>query len=297
MKSRYRISSVEGNRQRLDGGAMFGNAPRALWQRWIEADSRHRIELACRAFLIHDLKEDRRILLEAGVGFSFEPKLRDRFGVEVPNDGDPHLLLANLKALGVASHQIDQIVISHLHFDHAGGLLSTWCEDAPAQLVFENAEFIVGQKAWERARAPHLRDKASFLPHLNDLLEASGRLRLVEAQDAAEVLGTDFGFHLSDGHTPGMLLTELKRDGQGALFCGDLVPGAPWVHLPITMGYDRFPEGVIDEKKILVGRAQQQGIWLLFAHDPDVTACRVGLDQRGRYCSDQATSGAFQLDL
>lgn len=297
MTFRYRIQSVEGNRQRLDGGAMFGNAPRPLWEHWIEADLRHRIELACRAFLIHDLQEDRRILLEAGVGYSFDPKLRDRYGVEVPK-GEPHLLLANLQALGVASGDIDQIVISHLHFDHAGGLLSAWQGDpSAAHLVFENAEFIVGEKAWQRACAPHLRDKASFLPQLNRLLEASGRLRRVCPEEASDVLGADFSFHLSDGHTPGMLLTELQSRGQGVLFCADLIPGVPWVHLPITMGYDRFPEGLIDEKAVIVSRAHDNGTWLLLAHDARIAACRVGVDQRGRYCSDQARVGNFYLEL
>ena len=135
------------------------------------------------------------------------------------------------------------------------------------------------------------------MPELNALLQQSGRLRLVDAAEAPQVLGEHFSFHLSDGHTPGMLLTELRTAADGVLFCGDLIPGTPWVHLPITMGYDRFPERLIDEKQILVGRAQQQGMWLLLTHDAQSAACRVGLDARGRYFADQSTSANLCLRL
>ena len=111
----YVIHSIEGNRQRLDGGSMFGNVPRALWSRWIEPDDRHRIELACRAFLIHDTVRERRILLEAGIGVFFEPKLRARFGVQEPE----HVLLRSLAERQVAPEDVDVVVLSHLHFDHS----------------------------------------------------------------------------------------------------------------------------------------------------------------------------------
>jgi glyoxylase-like metal-dependent hydrolase (beta-lactamase superfamily II) len=274
----YVIHSIEGNRQRLDGGAMFGNAPRALWEKWIPADDRHRIELACRTFLIHDQSRDRRILLETGIGAFFEPKLQDRFGVLEPE----HVLLRSLRALGVEPEQIDVVVLSHLHFDHAGGVLTPWSEHGGHELVFPNARFVTGKRHWERARNPHLRDRASFIPELLDLLEGSGRLELVDA-GGSETLGPDFSFHLSDGHTPGLLLTEVTGDSGSAVFCGDLVPGRPWVHLPITMGYDRYPELLIDEKGSLLEQCRERGTHLLFTHDPACATCTVERDERGRF--------------
>ncbi|MCC6747564.1 MAG: MBL fold metallo-hydrolase [Deltaproteobacteria bacterium] len=275
---RYRIYSIEGNRQRLDGGAMFGNVPRPVWEGWIAPDARHRLPLACRGFLIHDEERDERILLETGIGLFFEPKLRDRFGVE----GTRHELLASLAARGVEPEAIDLVVLSHLHFDHAGGLLSAWRPDAPFELVFPRARFAVGRRAWERAVAPHARDRASFIPELPGLLEASGRLVLLDA-DFGGLLGPEFSFTLSDGHTPGLLLTELSTPAGTAIFCGDLIPGLPWVHLPVTMGYDRHAELVIDEKAALLARAAERGAQLLFAHDPEAAACRVSRDAHGRY--------------
>ena len=277
----YTIDSIEGNRQRLDGGAMFGNVPRAMWEKWAPTDDLHRIDLACRAFLIRDLARDRRILLETGIGVFFEPRLRDRFGVLEPE----HRLLENLASREVRPEQIDVVVLSHLHFDHAGGLLSPWREGGGHDLVFPNARFVIGQQAWERARAPHFRDRASFIPQLLELLEATrgeGRLELVQ-QEGSETLGADFRFHLSDGHTPGMLLTELVTARGAVVFCGDLIPGRPWVHLPVTMGYDRFPELLIEEKRQLLERCMDRDIRLLLTHDAGCASCKVQRDERGRF--------------
>ena len=276
---RYRVSSIEGNRQRLDGGAMFGNVPRALWERWIEPDDRHRIPLACRAFLIEDSARDRRILLEAGIGVFFQPKLADRFGVDEPG----HQLVMNLASRGVTPDQIDVVVLSHLHFDHAGGLLTPWRPDAEPELVFDNARYVVGARAWQRAIQPHFRDRASFIPALLRLLEDSGRLEKVEDGSKSATLGDDFSFVTSDGHTPGMMLTKLHTDGGSLLFCGDLIPGRPWIHLPVTMGYDRYPEKLIDEKQAVLTGAIDRGTRLLLTHDAECASCAVARDDRGKF--------------
>jgi glyoxylase-like metal-dependent hydrolase (beta-lactamase superfamily II) len=164
------IHAVAGNSQRLDGGAMFGNVPRALWSRWITPDERHRIPLACRAMLVRE-DSGRVVLCEAGIGAFFEPKLRDRYGVVE----DEHVLLRSLDAFGLAPRDVDVVVLSHLHFDHAGGLLSRWAPDAEPSLVFERARYLVSEPAWRRAIAPHTRDRASFIPALQPLLSMPRR--------------------------------------------------------------------------------------------------------------------------
>jgi glyoxylase-like metal-dependent hydrolase (beta-lactamase superfamily II) len=275
---RFTIHSIEGNRQRLDGGAMFGNAPKALWQRWVECDELNRIELACRAFLVTDQLSGRRILLESGIGYFFEPKLRERYGVE---DGG-HRLLANLEQIGISLEAIDDIVLSHLHFDHAGGLLSSWREQQQLELVFPRARFIVGRRAWERAERPHPRDRVSFVPRLQQLLKDSGRLQLVE-EGASHPLGDGFSFSLSDGHTPGQLLTEIRGESTGAVFCGDLIPGRPWLHAAISMGYDRYPERLLDEKRALLEHCYEKRLWLLYTHDSKAAASRIEKDEQQRY--------------
>ena len=271
------LLSVEGNGQRLDGGAMFGNCPRALWERWCPPDEANRIQLACRALLVRE-SSGRHVLLEAGIGVFFEPKLRARFGVEESE----HVLLRSLAELGVEPADIDVVVLSHLHFDHAGGLLTAWREGQESGLVFPSARYVVGRQAWERAQDPHPRDRASFIPALQPLIEATGRLELVDGP-TSQTLGQDYGLRYSEGHTPGLTLTTVASPDGPVTFAADLIPGVPWVHLPITMGYDRFPERLIEEKRALLEDVMATTGRLFFTHDAQTACAGVTRDERGRF--------------
>jgi len=274
------LFSLTGNSQRLDGGAMFGNAPRALWSRWIGPDEANRIPLACRCLLAKDL-DGRNVLFETGIGAFFEPQLRERYGVVE----DRHVLLDSLAAIGLSHEDIDVVVLSHLHFDHAGGLLALWTEGAPPQLLFPRARFLVGAGHWRRAVDPHPRDRASFIPGLTGLLESSGRLERVDGPHSA-ALGERVRFHFSDGHTPGLMMAEVG----GVVFCADLIPGRHWVHLPITMGYDRCAETLIDEKQAFLEDKLARGVRLFFTHDHACAVAAVTRDARGRFgtCDEQS---------
>jgi len=274
-----RILAVEGNAQRLDGGSMFGNAPKALWRRWVEPDAENRIPLATRALLVQE--EDRAILFETGIGVFFEPKLRQRFGVTP----DRHVLLENLARHGLDDGDINVVVLSHLHFDHAGGLLAPWQEGEPPRLLFPNATFVVGRSQLERAERPHARERASFIDGLPALLRRTGRLELVDGSES-ETLGGTYRLHRSDGHTLGMLCTEISTDRGPVLFVSDLAPGRAWTHLPITMGYDRNPELVIDEKSALFTDLVERGARLFFTHDPEVGLARLARDDSGRFFAE-----------
>ena len=269
-----KLWSVLGNSQKLDGGAMFGKAPKALWQRWAPADEQNRIDLACRCLVVRE--PNRVVLCEAGIGAFFAPELRRRFGVQE----ERHVLLEQLAAIGVQPADVGVVVLSHLHFDHAGGVLSPFRDGAPLELVFPNAHYVVGETAWQRAIKPHARDRASFVPELPVLLERSGRLERVTG-DRSAVLGDGYRLHRSDGHTPGMLLVEVATANGPLLFCADLIPGVPWVRRAITMGYDRYPELLIDEKTALLADLQKRGGRLFFTHDPQVAACSLGVDEQG----------------
>jgi len=274
-----KLWSVLGNSQKLDGGAMFGNVPKGMWEKWIRPDAENRIPLACRALLVDGLN-GKRVLFETGIGAFFEPKLRERYGVQESQ----HVLLDSLRAAGFSHEGVDVVVLSHLHFDHAGGLLSAWKENEPLSLLFPNAIYVVSEACWQRAKHPHPRDRASFIPELVPLLEASGRLEIVRG-DRCVALGDTVRFHYSDGHTPGLMLSEiLGANGQGGVvFCADLIPGRPWVHLPGTMGYDRYPEMLIDEKKKFLDDKLARGVRLFFTHDVDCAMSDIACDDKGRY--------------
>ena len=284
-----KLWSILGNSQKLDGGAMFGNAPRAVWAKWLPPDEHNRVPLACRALLASPLN-GKTVLFETGIGAFFDPKMRERYGVVE----DRHVLLDSLAAAGFAHEDIDVVVLSHLHFDHAGGLLAAWQEGESPRLLFPNATFLVSAACWDRARNPHSRDRASFIPELPALLEASGRLEIVDSTHS-RALGNTVRFHFSDGHTPGLMLAEIvgsKHVGPGhahgdehggVVFCADLIPGRPWVHVSITMGYDRNPELLIDEKREFLEDKLARNVHLFFTHDPGCALAQVVRDDKGRF--------------
>lgn len=273
------VTAVDGNKQRLDGGAMFGNAPRAVWEKWIMPDELGRIPLNCRAMLLE--MNGKKILCETGIGNFFEPKLADRYGVFESN----HCLIDNLSKLDVNQAEIDFVILSHLHFDHAGGLLSSWSAENPTEktLLFPNAKIVVGREALNRAKNPHPRDRASFIPELVPLLESSGRLIVVDGPTDSRVLPEVISFHYSHGHTPGHMHVVATSGASRIVFAGDLIPGRAWVHLPITMGYDRFAEQVIDEKMDFYRKFANDSTWVFYTHDHECAMSRVVLSPKKRY--------------
>jgi len=290
------ITSLEGNRQRLDGGAMFGNAPRPMWEKWLAPDALGRIELACRCLLIET--DNKKILCEAGIGAFFEPKLAERYGVQTP---DEHRLLSSLAAKGIKEEEIDYVILSHLHFDHAGGLLPSYKDKksgAATQLLFPKAQYIVGEEALNRNLNPHLRDRASFIPELYGLLEKSSRLAVIpKGGKNIPALGQLIEFVYTDGHTPGHMHTLVQGDQGKAFFCGDLIPGSAWLHIPITMGYDRFPEKLIDEKTIIYQRAIPEKWLLFFTHDHQISAATCIKDAKDKITMDKVFNELHRYSL
>ena len=201
---KVKLFSIDGNTQLLDGGSMFGNAPRPVWERWTNVDELGRIELACRSLLIQ--YNGLNILLEAGIGQFFEPKLADRYGV-TPND--KHLLKENLGKVNINPEDIDYVILSHLHFDHIGGIVPGYEEFSKKKdLLFSKAKFITSKVAHDRAINPHPRDKASFISDIIDLLSPEENLLLIDSKgDFPKEIREIFDFRISHGIPRGNYLS------------------------------------------------------------------------------------------
>ena len=286
--------SVEGNRQWLDGGAMFGNAPKALWSGWIGSDTENRIPLACRSLVVK--KDGLTILFETGIGYFMAPKLASRYGI----DGQSHLLLENLQTMGINEKDVDYVVLSHLHFDHSGGLVPVHpgIENPDWQLHFPNAKYIVSKVHYERSVSPHPRDRASFIPGLAEKLNTSGRLVLIN-NDLADIQALNgwIKFAFTTGHTPGMMHSIIQGKKKTIFFAGDIIPGTRWIHLPIVMGYDRFPEQTVNEKKYLLEQAVNNNWLIFYTHDPHVAATKIRINVNGKYEHSEPIERLIGFDL
>lgn len=270
-----KITVLEGNRVKLDGGAMFGHAPKQIWQTWITPDSQNRVELATRTLLIETKRE--KILFDTGAGAFFEPALRERFGVEAGG----HRLLNGLKDLKIDPSEIDHVILSHLHFDHAGGVLTSF-EEGPLKLLFPNATYYLTKTHFERALKPHIRERASFIPVLQPLLQESCRLKLLEEGEDLPI-DAPLRWWSSSGHTIGLLILQLDLEGKPLYLPTDLIPGLAWVHLPITMGYDRYSELVVQEKEALLKELCEKDGILFLTHEPKSPFAKVTQDDKGRF--------------
>lgn len=273
----WRVHTVDAGRVRLDGGAMFGVVPKPLWSRRIPADERNRIPLQMRCLLL-ETPGGKRVLVDDGLGDKEGAKFRDIYGVE--NEGDPTRLHDSLRALGVAAEEIDLVVCTHLHFDHAGGS-TVRTPDGELRPAFPSARYVVARGEWEVAHLENERIQASYLRHNFDPLEPAGVLELVEG-DVEVVPGVRL-VH-TPGHTAHHRSVLVEAGGETVCFLADLVPTSAHLRLPWIMGYDLEPLVTLESKRKLLTRAGREGWILVFEHDPVVAWGRARPPERGDGC-------------
>ncbi len=251
----------------LDGGAMFGSVPKTLWNRTNPADDRNRIRLAMRCLLLTG--EGRRILVDDGIGTKFAPKLADIYGIE---SGVPTLEDA-LGALGLGVDDVTDVVLTHLHFDHAGG--STRRDDGRLSPRLPRARYHVQRRNWENAHAPNPRERASYLPENFDPLMEAGVLTLWEGAHTPWPGLEVFTF---DGHTRGQQGVRVSGPEGALYFVADLIPTASHVRVPFVMGYDVAALEIMGEKRAMLARAAAEGAWVMLEHDPAIASARPVAD-------------------
>jgi len=266
----YTLHAVETGRFALDGGAMFGVVPRPLWEKANPPDDRNRVAMAARALLLRG--NGKRILIDTGNGGKWDDKLRSIYRI----DESQHDIIRSLGTLGLKVGDITDVVLTHLHFDHAGG--ATVSNDNVLRPTFPNATYHVQREQWEAALKPTERDRASFMPDDFLPLERRGVLKFIEGE--GEVL-PGLRVKVFHGHTSA-LQCPIVSDGTTTLFyCADLIPMTAHVALPWIMGYDLRPLVTLEEKRVILSQAVEQGWVLFFEHDPVVSAATVKRSDRG----------------
>jgi len=257
-----RIHALEAGLQWLDGGAMFGVVPKPLWEKRIPADSRNRIPLALRCLLIE--APEALVLVDTGIGNKEEAKFRDIYGVE--NAGTPTRLEDAIRAAGFEPGEVDLVVATHLHFDHAGGntLLRSDGVIAPA---FPSARYLIHREELDFARSGNERVRASYLPRNYEPVIEAG---LVDLLDRPEHVTRGVRLLHTPGHVPNHQSVLVESDGAVACFLADACPTTAHVSLPWVMGYDLEPLVTLETKRSLWARARPEQWLLVFQHDPSV---------------------------
>ncbi len=254
---------------RLDGGSMFGVVPRTMWEKEQKPDELNRILLAMNVMLVDDGK--RKILIDTGAGEKWDPKMKKIF------DFDLMSVEEYLQPAGIGPEDIDMVISTHLHFDHAGG--NTRLDpDGNLVPVFPNALYVTQKGELETARARNERTAASYIPDNYEPLVEDGRFRLLEGDTH---LTRNVSVRQAPGHTPHMQVVVVRAGGQTFAYLADLVPTVSHVRAPWIMGYDLEPLATLATKKRLLAEAFQEDWRLVFEHDPVLPAGRL-IEQDGR---------------
>jgi glyoxylase-like metal-dependent hydrolase (beta-lactamase superfamily II) len=265
-----RCHTLEGGRQRLDGGAMFGVVPRTLWKTRIEPDERNRIPLALRCLLVEHA--DGLVLIDTALGNKEDAKFLDLYGVENEGLEGATQLEDALASAGFLPREVKWVINTHLHFDHAGGntTMDPDLENDPRRHIrptYPNATYIVQRGELEFARRTNERTRASYLPHNFEPIVAADRWRLLDGDQ--EVL-PGISVRLTPGHVPFHQAVVIQDRGETAVFVADLFPTTAHLPLPWIMGYDLEPLRTLESKRALLADAIKGGWRLILEHDPRV---------------------------
>ncbi|MDA8403936.1 MAG: MBL fold metallo-hydrolase [Desulfobacteraceae bacterium] len=254
----------------LDGGAMFGVVPKNMWEKMIPADSENRIPMTSRSLVIQG--GGRVILVDTGIGDKLPEKFKKIYGIAV----SAHSMDERLAPVGLSAADITDVILTHLHFDHAGG--STTLAGGKVTPAFPNATYYVQNSQWELARHPSLRDRSSYIPdNFLPLLEHKV-LRLLDGPVTDFFEGIDL--IVTNGHTTGQQHPLISGPDQPLFFCADLIPTSAHLPIPWHMAYDNYPIDIMDEKAVLLNRAVNENWMLCFGHDPVTPAASVRKDGR-----------------
>jgi glyoxylase-like metal-dependent hydrolase (beta-lactamase superfamily II) len=266
----FTLTTLTDGTFRLDGGAMFGVVPKPLWERRAPADEKNRIAMAMRPLLVE--RAGIRILIDAGCGDKMSDKERAIYAMDRGVN-----LTHSLAAHGLTADDIDIVIASHLHFDHAGGFTKR-VGDGPVVPRFPNARYYIRRAEYDDATHPHERNRASyFLENYVPLVDAG----VVTFHDEDVEVLPGISVVRTGGHTMHHQLIKIESDGQTAIFAADLMPTTAHIDEPWIMGYDLYPMDTLAFKRGFVHQAIEGEYVIFFEHDP-LVAAGIIRDDNGR---------------
>jgi glyoxylase-like metal-dependent hydrolase (beta-lactamase superfamily II) len=254
---------------KLDGGSMFGVVPKTLWERYVPADENNRCTWAMRCLLV--IEGDRIVLIDTGIGDKQDEKFFRHFEPNL-NPG----LDAELNRLGLSAEDITDVVLTHLHFDHAGGAVRRVGDKLLPS--FPNARYWSHQDHWNWAMTPTLRDRASFLKENFQPIEESGQLHFLKD---GESLFEGFHVRTAFGHTEAMLIPHIQYRDKTLVYLADLQPSVAHFPLPWVMAYDIRPLQTMKERAEFLDKAYSEDYVFFFEHDVQHECCSLKKERKG----------------
>lgn len=268
---KFDLKVVETGLFGLDGGAMFGVVPKALWAKaYHPGDELNRIPLSARPLLIEF--DDRKVLIDTGNGTKWNEKLKKIYNI----DTESASIEKALAPLGVKPEDVTDVIFTHLHFDHSGG--STREENGKIVPTFPNAKHYVQKEHLAWALNPTDKDKASFFPENYEPLVAEG---LMETIDGAGEIFPGIGVEPVFGHTKAMQSVKITGGGKSVFYAADVIPTSAHVPVPYVMGYDNNPLIAIEEKKRYLPQAYEEDWIVFYEHDAFAQASKIQSTPKG----------------
>lgn len=256
---------------KLDGGAMFGVVPKVLWGKAYPSDENNLCNWAMRCLLA--VFDDRRVLIDCGIG----DKQTERFFANYHLNGED-TLEKSLATAGYSPDDITDVILTHLHFDHAGGAVRWNADRTDYEVTFRNATYRTSRRQWEWATNPNNREKASFLKENILPIGEKGKLELIDTDCE---LFPGLSVRLFDGHTDGQVIPVIRHGNKTVVFMADVLPSAAHIPLPWVMSYDTRPLITLTEKEVFMAEAAREGYILFFEHDLYRECCTVEATDKG----------------